>query len=137
MRSALTLCILNLLMTDHFTLTGDTAMPNVTISTLNRDRFKVSSDKAIAWREDLAERMEIHDIPYLSTATIKILSKTGQTPVAVTAYYLPNGTLFVWRDKSRLMSTTGMRNRYWNWTAKLPWTGADYYPFADASEAAA
>jgi hypothetical protein len=125
------------MMTDHFTLTGDTAMPNVTTQSLNRDRFKVSSDKAIAWREDLAERMEIHDIPYLSTATIKILSKTGQTPIAVTAYYLPNGTLFVWRDKSRLMSTTGMRNRYWNWTAKLPFTGADYYPFADKSEAAA
>lgn len=112
-------------------------MPKITPHTLLRDCSKVSSDKAIAWRKDLAERMEIHDIPYLSAYTIKILSKTGQTPVVVTAYEHPNGTLFVWRDKSRLMSTTGMRNRYWNWTAKLPWTGADYYPFADKSEAAA
>lgn len=104
-------------------------MTKLTPHTLLRDCAKVSSDKAIAWREDLALRMEAHDIPYLSTATMKIRSKTRPQSMVVTAYHLPNGTLFVWRVKHKLMSTTGMRNRYWDCTAKLPWTGADYYPF--------
>lgn len=106
-------------------------MTKLTPHTLLRDCSKVSSDKAIAWREDLAQRMEAHDIPYLSTGTMKIRSKTRPEPMAVIGYFLPNGTLFVWRVKHKLISTTGMRNRYWDCTAKLPWTGADYYPFAD------
>ena len=112
-------------------------MTKVTTQSLNRDRFKVSSDKAIAWREDLAQRMEAHDIPYLSTGTMKIRSKTSPESMVVTAYHLPNGTVFVWRVKSRLMSTTGMRNRYWDCTAKLPFTGATYHPFADKTGGAA
>ena len=109
-------------------------MPKVTRDTLINDCNNVSSDKAIAWREDLAQRMEAHDIPYLSTGTIKIRSKTSPEPMAVTAYLRPNGTVLVWRVKHQLLSTTGMRNRYWNCTAKLPWTGADYYPFADVKK---
>lgn len=105
-------------------------MPKITPHTLLRDCSKVSSDKAIAWRENLALRMEAENILYLSAYTIKIRSKTSPEPMAVTAYHRENGTVLVWRVKHQLIVPGAMRVRYWNCTAKLPWTGADYYPFA-------
>jgi hypothetical protein len=124
-------------MTDHFTLTGDTAMPNVTTKSLGRDRSKLSSDKAIAWREDLAQRMQEENIPFLSTSTIKIRSKYSPTPFPVTAYHRPNGTVLVWRIKTRLLTPDRMNDSYWNCTAELPFTGATYYPFRSVTGGAA
>ena len=105
-------------------------MPKVTRNTLSRDCTNVSSVKAIAWRKDLVQRMEAENIMYLSAYTFKIRSKTSPEPMVVTAYENMNGTVLVWRVKHNLISPEGMKDRYWNWTAQLPWTGADYYPFA-------
>ena len=104
-------------------------MSKLTPHTLLRDCSKVSSDKAIAWRENLALRMQEENILYLSAYTLKIRSKYSPTPFPVTAYHRPNGTVLVWRVKSRLLTPEGMSNSYWNCTAELPYTGATYHPF--------
>lgn len=108
-------------------------MSKLTPHTLLRDCSKVSSDKAIAWRENLALRMQEENILYLSAYTLKIRSKTSPEPMVVTAYHHPNGTVLVWRVKHNLITPGAMKARYWNCTAKLPWTGADYYPFVDVT----
>lgn len=104
-------------------------MPKVTRDTLTNDCNNVSSDKAIWWREELVELMVTENIPYLSAYTLKIRSKYSPTPFPVTAYHRPNGTVLMWRVKSRLLTPEGMSNSYWNCTAELPYTGATYYPF--------
>lgn len=112
-------------------------MIKVTTQSLGRDRFKVSSDKAIAWREDLAQRMEAENLLFMTTSTIKIRSKYSPEPFPVTAYHRPDGTVLVWRVKSRLITPEGMNDRYWNCTAQLPWTGETYYPFRSVTGGAA
>ena len=105
-------------------------MTEVTIQSLGRECSKLRNQRAILWRADLADLMKAENIPYLSTYTFKIRSKTSPEPMVVTAYDRPNGAVLVWRVKHQLITTEGMKDRYWNWTAQLPWTGADYYPFA-------
>ena len=70
-------------------------MLKVTRDTLTNDCNNVSSGKAIAWREDLAQRMEAENLLFLTTSTIKIRSKYSPEPFPVTAYHRPDGTVLV------------------------------------------
>ena len=105
-------------------------MTKVTIQSLGRECSELRNQRAILWRADLADLMKAENILYLSAYTLKIRSKTSPEPMVVTAYHRENGRDLVWRVKHNLISPEGMKDRYWNWTAQLPWTGADYYPFA-------